>query len=475
MTSRLLMTYLTFAFLIVVGLEVPLGLLQQRSEQHQALAQLEHDAEVLAVVVDADMHRHDIPHVDALAQSAARRLGGNVEIVDALGQVLVSTRPAADVTTEDADIRAVLRGQGRVSSRIAGPAGAHMISVAVTVHPGLVPQGAIRVTVPSTVIDRRVHQVWLILATVGLFALIAAALIAVALARWISRPVRALEQATRRLADDATSASPVCTTGGPPELRRLGATFVATAERLRGLIASQRSFIGHASHQLKTPLAALRLRLENLEPDIAPAGNKNLQAALVETDRLAQMVEALLVMARCEQTTLPRERVDLHSAVAQRICFWTPLATRRAVQLTASGPAAHVWTVSTAVDQILDNLLSNALRATPPGGTVAVSWQPMTGGEPTIRIQVADEGPGLSAEQCVRAMDPFWRAPGSGNDGTGLGLSLVRKLAEASGGHARLRPRPTTGLDAIVSLPGGTDPLSPDAVTAEMGAHSAAV
>ncbi|MEV4641109.1 HAMP domain-containing sensor histidine kinase [Actinoplanes sp. NPDC049548] len=461
MTHRLLLTYLTFALLIVLGLEVPLGLLQQRSEQHQALSQLEHDAEVLAVVVDADLHRHDLPHVDALAQATAQRLGGRVEIVDGLGRMLVTTLPS-DGAAEDADIRAVLRGRGRVSSRITGSGTGRMMSVAVTVHPGLVPQGAIRVTVPSTFVDQRVHQVWLILATVGLLALAAAALIAVALARWISRPVRALEQATRSLADDTTTPPPICVTDGPPELRRLAATFAATAERLRDLIASQRSFIGHASHQLKTPLAALRLRLENLEPDIAPAGDKNLRAALVETDRLAQMVEALLVMARCEQTTLPRERIDLRSAVAQRIDFWTPLATRRAVRLTASGPAAHVWTLPTAVDQILDNLLSNALRATPPGGTVAISWLPETGADPTVRIQVSDDGPGLSAEQCRRAMDPFWRAPGSANDGTGLGLPLVRKLAEAGGGHARLQPRTTAGLDAIVVLPGDTEPPTAD-------------
>ena len=517
MTRRLLLTYLTFALLIVAGLEIPLGCLQQKSEQRRALSQLEHDAEVLAVFVDADLSRHDIGHIEALAYPAAQRLGGYVDIVDSHAALLVTTRPAPAAMPSEADIRTVLRGQGRVSARTGGSAGPGMMSVAVTVHPGLAPQGAIRLSMPTAAASRRANRFWFVLAAGGLLVLALAALIAFALARWISRPVRALEQATRRLADDPTPPPPVPATTGPPELRRLAATFTATAERLHTLISSQRSFIGHASHQLKTPLAALRLRLENLEPDLAPPGGANLQAALVETDRLARMVESLLAMARYEQTTLPRERLRLSEAVTQRISFWTPLADARSIRLTADGPPdAHVTAVSGALDQILDNLLSNALRATPSGSTVTVSWHPAAsgtapsgtatsgtatsgtadpglsrnpgaitgsdrrlGGPPPLRadarpgspsesgamveIHVTDEGPGLSTEQCTQAMAPFWRAPGSPSDGTGLGLSLVRKLAEASGGAAALQPALRTGLDATVRLP--ADP-SPAAVTA---------
>jgi signal transduction histidine kinase len=456
MTRRLLLSYLTFALLILVGLEVPLGYGQQRNEQHEAFQQLEHDAEVLAVFVDSDLSSNDMAQIDMLAHESAQRLGGQVDVVNAQGDLLSSTHQPTNVSAFASEIRAVLSGQGRISTRTTLSGGVEMMSVVVSVHPGLAPHGAIRVSVPTeAMIGACVERFRLILVGIGLLVLAAAAAMAFALARWISRPVRALEQATRTLAD-ATSPPPLPTTSGPPELRRLATTFAATADRLHGLIASQRSFIGHASHQLKTPLAALRLRLENLEPDIAAAGHSNLQAALTETDRLAQMVESLLTMARCEQNTLPRERIGLAEAVAERISFWTPLAASHAVRISASGPDdAHVQAIPAAVDQILDNLLSNALRAAPHGSTITVTWQsaPHTDGTPMMELHVIDNGPGLTAQQRARALDPFWRAPGMAKDGTGLGLALVRKLAEVSGGHATLKPGHPVGIDAVVALP----------------------
>jgi signal transduction histidine kinase len=436
MTRRLLITYVTFALLILIGLEVPLGYVGWRNEQQQAFEQLEHDAEVLAVFVDSAQSRGDDAQLTLLAYESAQRLGGQLDVIDVRGAVVATTRQGGQVSPSVGDVRTVLDGRGRISARTAHAAGVRVMVVTVSIHPGLAPRGAIQVSVPTATINARVRRFWLILAAGGLLVLLAAAAIAYALARWISRPVRALELATRSLADQ-TSPPPLPTTIGPPELRRLATTFARTADRLQNLIGSQQAFIGHASHQLKTPLAALRLRLENLEPDIAPPGGKNLQAALTETDRLAQMVESLLTMARCEQSELPREPVAVAATVDERISFWTPLADKRGVRLSASGPSdTRVQAVSTAVDQILDNLLSNALRVAPAGSTIAVFWRsaPHPGELPMTELHVVDEGPGLTRHQCARALDPFWRAPGQGNNGTGLGLSLIRRLAEASGG-----------------------------------------
>jgi len=450
MTRRLLLTYLSFALLILAGLEVPLGFLQQRNEQRQAFAQLEHDTEVLAAYLDPAVRRHDMSRIDVLARESGERLGGYVDVVDATGLPLFSTQPPPGRPIPSADVLAVLGGEGRVRAAISGSGAAETMSVTVQLNPGMAPRGALRVSVPTDAVNRHVDRFWLLLAAGGLLALVAAAAIAFALARWISRPVRALEQATRGLADGVTPPPPAAT-NGPPELRRLARTFADTADRLQLLIASQRSFIGHASHQLKTPLAALRLRLENLEPDVAAGGAANLRAALVETDRLARLVETLLALARADQRTPPREPVALAGAVDERVSFWTPLAAAQDVRLAASGPPdAHVLAVSGAVDQILDNLLSNALRVAPPGSTIAVSWR---AGASTVEVHVADEGPGLTADQRLRALDPFWRAPGTVPGGTGLGLSLVRKLAEASGGGAELRAGRGGGLDAVVVLP----------------------
>ncbi|OJF12805.1 sensor histidine kinase [Couchioplanes caeruleus] len=452
MTRRLLLTYLTFALLILIALEVPLGYVYHRSETQHAFAQLEHDAEVLAAFVDTAMRNGQREQIDLLAHESAQRLGGDVDVVDARGWLLASTHPDRHPPGSLAsapDIRTVLEGQGRISTRDAEAGGAAIMSVAAAVNPGMAAQGAVRVTVPKGPLTSRIEQFWLLLAGVGVVVLAAVALIALALARWISKPVRALERATRRLPDGVL---PVPATTGPPELRRLAATFRATAERMHNLLESQRSFVGHASHQLKTPLAALRLRLENLEPDIADGGTRDLQAAITETDRLAHMVETLLAMARSEQSSLSREPVVLAGAVADRISLWSPLAAERQVRLTSAGPQeARVQAITGAVEQIIDNLVSNALRVAPPDSTIAITWRP--GSDDTVELHVVDAGPGLPPEQRERALDPFWRAPDAPKDGTGLGLSLVRKLATAGGGTAVLCPAGRTGIDAVVTFP----------------------
>jgi signal transduction histidine kinase len=468
MTRRLLLTYLTFALLILVSLEVPLGYVYHRSEEQHAFSQLEHDAEVLAAFVDTALADNQQSQVELLALESAQRLGGQVDVVDARGELLSSTHPQdhqPGTLAAAPDIRTVLSGRGRISTRTAESGGVDIMSVAVPIHPGNATQGAIRVSVPTEAMTTRIERFWIILGGAGVAVLILVALIAFALARWISKPVRELERATRRLADGTLPAAPASTTG-PPELRRLAAAFYATATRMQALIESQRSFIGHASHQLKTPLAALRLRLENLEPDIAADGSKNLRAALTETDRLAQMVETLLAMARSEQTTLPRQPVMMASAVAERIFLWSPLAEEQGVRLTTTAdPAvAEVWAIPGAVDQVIDNLMSNALRVAPQGSAIRISWRPAAGcaaTAPQVELHVVDEGPGLTAEQCTQALEPFWRAPDAAKGGTGLGLCVVRKLAEASGGEVSLRPAAGTGIDAVVTFPAQNHGVAP--------------
>ena len=451
MTRRLVFTYLSFALLILAALSVPLGYFYQRSETQHAFGQLEHDAEVLAAFVDTVLSDGPTSQISQLAQEAAQRLGGQVDIVDGTGAIMASTHPQQHSPNDLADapdIRTVLSSRGQISTRTGEFDGMDIMSVAVAIHPGEVQQGVIRVSVPMEPLDARIRNMWYLLAVSGAGILFAVALVGLALARWISRPVLALEQATRGFADGRLTP---LVPSGPPELRRLAATFAATAARLQALIDSQRSFIGAASHQLKTPLAAMRLRLENLEPDISASGGENLRAALTETDRLAQMVEMLLAVARSDQAAMAPNPIRLAEAVKDAIELWSPLAAESGVTLVGCGDDdVQVFAVTGAVGQIIDNLLSNALRAAPADSTITVTWR---GVENFVELHVIDHGPGLSAEQRVRALDPFWRAPDAPKGGTGLGLSLVRKLAELSGGGASLEPAAGSGIDAVVTFP----------------------
>ncbi|MFI6033154.1 ATP-binding protein [Streptomyces sp. NPDC051315] len=468
MTRRLLLSYLTLAALVLLCLEIPLGFVYSRGERERVTNAAKDEAESVSAFaslsISAGRAARDLPE---RAAHCAERIGGKVLIVDGSGALLASSHPLSEREERNLaswpGIAAALRGTATADVRTSTIGGVEYLAVAAPVRHGAQDQGAVRITVPTRTVHQRVRHVWLLLALGGLAVLTAVAVVGFAIARWTGRPIRELERATHELAVGGT-AVPVAITKGPPEVRSLAATFNRTAARLEHLLASQRAFAGEASHQLKTPLAALRLRLENLENDIALHARGGLTAALTETDRLARMVEGLLAMARLDESAAERERVDLDRVCAERHHAWTPLFAQHGVGLALAGDhAGEVLAVPGAVEQILDNLLSNALRVSPRGSTVCVDPRrhPPTerrfphrpAGSAWVELHVMDEGPGMTEEQRRRAFDRFWRAPDAPKGGTGLGLALVQRLAHASGGEAVLRQAPRGGLDAVVRLP----------------------
>src|SRR5450631_4196184 len=153
----------------------------------------------------------------------------------------------------------------------------------------------------------------------------------------------------------------------PPELRRLARSFNATAERLGSLLRSQRGFVADASHQLRTPLAALRLRLENIEADGPQHRPEDLDGALAEVARLTELVDSLLVLARAEDAPAPSVDVSLEPVIEARLDAWSAVADERAVRLEADVADVGVRSEPGRLEQVLDNLLSNALNAAPAG------------------------------------------------------------------------------------------------------------
>ncbi|MGW2044599.1 HAMP domain-containing sensor histidine kinase [Streptomyces sp. NPDC001858] len=481
MTRRLLLSYLTLAALVLLCLEIPLGYVYSRGERDRVINLAKDEAESVSAYaslsISAGREAQDLPE---RAAHCAERIGGKVLIVDERGRLLATSHPLTE--REEGNlatwpgIAAALQGTATADVRTSTIGGVQYLAVATPVAHGAEKQGAVRITLPTRMVSERVHHVWLLLALGGLAALTAVAALGFVIARWTGRPIRELERATHELAVGG-AATPVAITNGPPEVRSLAATFNRTAARLEHLLASQRAFAGEASHQLKTPLAALRLRLENLESDIALHARGSLTAALTETDRLARMVEGLLAMARLDESAAEREKIDLGRVCAERHRAWTPLFEQHGVWLALAGDYdGEVLALPGAVEQILDNLLSNALRVAPPGSTVSVDPRCHTpherrftprgphrpAGPAWVELHVMDEGPGMTEEQRRRAFDRFWRAPDAPKGGTGLGLALVQRLAHASGGEVVLRPAPHGGLDAVVRLP---------AVPARPGAH----
>ena len=460
-----MLSYVGIAVLVLLCLEIPLGFLYAHNERKGVEGQLEHATEVLAAFADEAIREGRPDRLRLLAAETAEQVGGRVVIVGPAGTVLATSHPLYQEETNPAalaEVRTALRGHAHVGLRTAVLGGVPSLSIAVPTQPAAV-RGAVRVTIPEARLRASVHRVWALLAVAGAAVLLIVTVAAFALARWISRPVHALEGATRMLADGVLT-TPAPTATGPPELRRLAATFNRTAARLQALIHAQRSFTAHASHQLKTPLAALRIRLENLEPAIAEDGRRGLAAALTEADRLTDMIDTLLQITRAEHAPERLIVADLDDVITQRIIALEPLARRRGVRLALTGgPVGVVDAIPGALDQIVQNLLANALHAAPDRSTITVHRCPALPGsdrrgEPAVELHVIDQGEGLTEEQRRLAFEPFWRAPGTPKGGTGLGLALVRQLTEACAGQVDLRPAAGTGIDAVVRFRAATRP-----------------
>jgi signal transduction histidine kinase len=461
MTRRLLLSYLSITAFVLLIIEVPLGVIFARAERDRLVAAVERDATVLATVVEDSLEAGATSGLDLVASGYQDRTGGRVVVVDRRGVTVADSDPPApgrrDLSSRP-EIAAALRGQHTAGSRSSTTLGSAFLYVAVPVASQGRVYGAVRITYPTSTVDARVRRVWFALVGVAAVVLGVVALVGLALARSTTRPLRALEQATTAVARGQLDAR-APTDRGPPEVRRLAAAFNDMAARLDRLLEAQRAFVADASHQLRTPLTALRLRLENLEAITPPAAAGDLRAAAAETGRLARLVDGLLVLARAEAVPGRREVVDLAAMVADRQAAWAPLAAEQDVELTAHPTSATpVWAAPGALEQVLDNLLANALGAAPVGSRIQLATRQVGG---WVEVHVIDQGRGMPAEQRQRAFDRFWRGPASERDGSGLGLAIVRQLLEASGGGAELRPNPGGGLDAVARLrPANHDPAA---------------
>ena len=453
MSRRLLLGYLGLVVVVLAALEVPLGIQNARTERRDLEAKVERDATALASLAQDALRRPSRSRLQPLASVAygyARDTGGRVVIVDRRGIAAVDTRPAgagAESFASRPELAAALRGRVAVGTRPSQTLHTDLLYVAVPVAAGGRVTGAVRITYPTSTVDARIRRYWLVLAAIAAVVLAVAALAGIRLAAFVARPLSRLENAAAAVGrGDLTARAPEDV--GPPEVQSLARVFNDTTAKLDQLLRSQEEFVADASHQLRTPLTALRLRLENLDRDVAAEGRSQLEGALAELERLGVLVDGLLALSRAAAGAAPAEQVDLAEVVRDRVEAWSALAAERGLSLLAETdrtPSARA--APERVRQVLDNLVENAVEVSPPGGTVTVAAR---AAPPWAELRVRDEGPGLDAEGRRRAFDRFWR--GRGGEGSGLGLAIVRRLVETDGGQVQLVPADGGGLEAIVRL-----------------------
>jgi len=450
---RLLFSYLTLTAFVLAILEIPLGLTFASHERRALTAAVERDAFVMASFAEDVLEGTGTTNLQLLATRYQRRTQGRVVIVNGDGFSIADSKPTTpgerDFSTRP-EIKRALAGDISSGVRHSVTLGTGLLYVAVPVASGGVVHGAVRITYPMSAVESRIARNWLVLGAVAMVVLLAASVVGWRFAASVSRPLRDLETTAATMAGgDLSNRAPAVR--GPPEVRSVARTFNDMASQLEGLVDAQRAFVADASHQLRTPLTALRLRLENLEDAVPPALQEDADAAAREAWRLERIVDGLLALARAEASPTGRQIEDVGVAIEERRIAWAPLAEERSLSLKADADGVGgVLELPGALEQILDNLLANAIDAAPTESAIDIiakrngHW---------AEIHVIDHGPGMSSEERARAFDRFWRGSANDEGGSGLGLAIVRQLARTSGGDASLVEAEGGGIDAVVRLP----------------------
>ena len=279
----------------------------------------------------------------------------------------------------------------------------------------------------------------------GSAGVLVAAFLSLLLARSVARPVGRVAEATQALAADGR-AEPV-PESGPAELESLARAFNEMAEQLARSRESERAFLLSVSHELKTPLTAIRGYAEGLGEGAFDADAAS-RVILLEARRLERLVRDLLDLARINRRefSVGREPVDLAEVVRAAVARHEASARSFGVALVADAQEAWVEADPDRVLQIASNLIENALRETPRGGSVTVRTEPR-------RLLVADTGPGLALDDLARAFDRFYLYDKHGRErplGSGLGLAIVKQLGVAMGGDVTVES--VSGAGAVFTL-----------------------
>jgi signal transduction histidine kinase len=291
----------------------------------------------------------------------------------------------------------------------------------------------------------------------GAAGVVLAALLSLLLSRSIVRPIRRVSDATRQLASEQEF-TPLPTEGSA-ELSSLAIAFNDMAKQLTASRDAERNFLLSVSHELKTPLTAIRGYAEGLSEGVF-APDEAGRTILVEARRLERLVRDLLDLARMNRHTFSvgREPVDLADVAREAVARHESSARQFGVALTSEGADAWVEADADRVLQIASNLVENALRETPRGGSVTVR----AAGR---RLSVTDTGPGIASEDLPHAFDRFFLYDKIGRErpvGSGLGLAIVKQLARAMRGDVTVESTLGEGATFVLTLPSGMQPRGVD-------------
>jgi signal transduction histidine kinase len=441
MARRITLSVIALVVVLLGVVAVPLGLQSASQDTSDFTAQTRTTAVAVASVAEEQLDDHQPAASLRQAVAELQQQGDRVAVYGRGGGLVAGRHPIAGAS------------RARISLALAGTASIwHSGDELVVALPVLKDEtsegiGVVVLARSTEPLDHRTAALWGWIALVSVAGLAAAGVTALGLARWVSRPLHGLEVASRRLGGGELAAR-VPAGGGPAEVRRVADSFNMMAGRLETLLSGHQAMIADVSHQLRTPLAALRLRLDVLALAAPDVLGEELNGAQDEIARLSRMVDGLLAVARAENTTSPAAAVPVNEVIGERVAAWRPAAEEKLVTLSVlPGEPVSARLADGHLEQVLDNLLANALEAVPSRGRVTVSSAVTNG---VAGIVVADDGPGMTPQQRRAALRRYVSAtPG----GTGLGLAIVHRLVTTDGGTLTLSDTPGGGLTVSIEVP----------------------
>lgn len=437
--------------LAIVAFGVPLALNLSARVNAEVRTQAQAQADLIAATASDLLAPRARRQLAILARSAAEPLHGRVLIVDRAGRVIADSAGPAELGSgygSRPELTSALRGRPAQVQRSSRTLGRQILATAVPIIRGGRPVAAVRVTQSVTAVSHAVERVELELALVAAVVLAVGLAAGALLAGQIARPLRRLEATARRVAQGDLRAR--AAVEGSSEQRSLASSFNDMTDRVARLLAGQRAFVADASHQLRTPLTGLRLRLESARGAAADDdAASDLEAAIAEVDRLSHTVDEMLLLSRDGRRRSSGARVDLATVAHDAIMRWRPEASHREVALVGrrEGPSGTVWAARADLERALDALVENAIRYSPPGATVTIVTAPG-------RIAVLDRGPGVPADERELVFERFRRggAGRAAHPGHGLGLPIARELVREWEGEVTIGARGGGGTAAVIGF-----------------------
>ncbi len=452
--ARLVLGAAYLLAVVVVALAVPLALNVDRRARSEVEAEVLASSAVLAArVSDLVARANPAPGsatpvtrtLRSIARQASVGEGSRTLIVDADGAVLADSDGTATLgepyATPDRPELSEALGAGSVDvrERHSDTLGEDLLLVTVPVADGGAVVGALRVSAPLGEVESSVRESWIGLVLIGLAVVGAGLVLAWILAGTVARPLERLGAAADRLGEGDLDAR--VEPEQPREIETVGRTFNRMADALAASMAAQRDFVANASHQLRTPLTGMKLRLEAIRAQGGPAAEEAAKAE-AELDRLSALVTDLLALAGASSLESEAESVDLGAAAQDAFGRWEqPAETAGHALRLANGDGARARASVVDVAQILDNLVENAIRYSPAGGEIAIE----ASGRDLV---VSDTGPGIPEDERARVFDRFYRGEGGRRiaPGTGLGLAIVAELASRWDAEVELLDGPGTRI-----------------------------